>query len=234
MIEVSLVSHGHGDMVDRLISHLVQFPDVCKVILTQNIPEKTEFGDHPKVHLIKNGSPKGFGANHNCAFRHVNTPYFCVLNPDIEFKQDPFPELLKCQFVTQANVIAPIVFNPEGLIEDNIRHFPTILSLIKKLLGRYDGLYKIIPGEPPFNPDWVAGMFMLFPTRDFAHLGGFDERFFLYYEDVDLCRRAKKAGMQIIACPSASVIHDARRNSHTNLRHLRWHIISMVRYFYRL
>lgn len=233
MIEVSIVSHAHAEIVDRVISHVLQLPDVCRVILTQNIPEATNFRGHPNVHIIENSSPKGFGANHNWAFRQVQTPYFCVLNPDIVFKKNPFPELLKCQLETQASIVAPMILNPQGTIEDSIRHFPTVLGLTKKLLGFSDGRYPFFPGQRPFFPDWVAGMFMLFPSCDFARLGGFDEQYFLYYEDVDICKRARRAGMQIAACPSATAIHDARRSSHSSFRYLRWHLASMMRYLYQ-
>ena len=88
-------------------------------------------------------------------------------------------------------------------------------------------------GQASFHPEWVAGMFMLFRSQDFARLGGFDEAFFLYYEDVDICVRAWKQGMKIVACPQVSVVHDARRDSHRSARHIRWHLASMVRYFFK-
>ena len=74
-------------------------------------------------------------------------------------------------------------------------------------------------------------MFVLFRSADFEKLRGFDPKFFLYYEDVDICVRAAKVGIGLIVCPSAVVIHDARRDSHRSLRHLRWHLASMGRYF---
>ena len=80
-------------------------------------------------------------------------------------------------------------------------------------------------------PDWVAGMFMLLPVRTFEDLGGFDVRFHLYYEDVDLCARLGQASKRIICDLRVSVIHDARRDSHRKLKYLNWHIASMRRYF---
>jgi len=74
-------------------------------------------------------------------------------------------------------------------------------------------------------------MFMMVKRQAFADIGGFDEKFFLYYEDVDLCARFKKAGWAVKYDPRAEVVHDARRTSHTNLRYLKWHLSSMLRYF---
>lgn len=76
-------------------------------------------------------------------------------------------------------------------------------------------------------------MFMLFRSQDFERLGGFDERYFLYYEDVDICVRAGQQGMRVVACPKVSVVHDARRDSRRSFKHLRWHLASMVRFFWR-
>lgn len=74
---------------------------------------------------------------------------------------------------------------------------------------------------------------MLFRSEDFRRLQGFDEKFFLYYEDVDICARAWKSGMKVLACPSVSVIHDAQRASRRNLQHMKWHAASMMRYFWK-
>jgi hypothetical protein len=79
--------------------------------------------------------------------------------------------------------------------------------------------------------DWIAGMFMLFPAAVFAKLGGFDEAYFLYYEDVDLCSRLRAQGREVLVSSGVSVIHDARRASHRNPKYLRWHLSSMLRFF---
>lgn len=71
---------------------------------------------------------------------------------------------------------------------------------------------------------------MLFQAEDYKRVKGFDEGFFLYYEDVDICARLWKAGCRVLACPKAQVVHDARRASHRNLRYMRWHVSSVVRY----
>ena len=80
-------------------------------------------------------------------------------------------------------------------------------------------------------PDWVGGMFMLFPSRVFREVGGFDTGYFLYYEDVDLCARLTLRDYRVVLCHEVSVIHVARRTSHANLRYLLWHISSALRFF---
>lgn len=73
-------------------------------------------------------------------------------------------------------------------------------------------------------------MFMLFPRTVYEQLGGFDETYFLYYEDVDLCARLRKLGYRVGYCADVSVVHDARRASHSNLSYLRRHLASMARF----
>lgn len=218
-------------MVERLVSTLLDCPEVGQIIVTRNIPESLTLPKDTRIHLIDNPCPAGFGANHNAAFRQCNQPCFCPLNPDIQFENNPFPLLLAAMEEAGAVVAAPLVRNSLGDVEDNIRTFPTMRSLLSKALGVSDGRCLLSGDSPIFFPEWVAGMFMLFRSDAFKQLRGFDERFFLYYEDVDICVRAWKAGMKVIACPFVSVVHDAQRDSHRNVRYMRWHLASMIRYF---
>jgi len=233
LISVSIVSHGHGDMVGRLVGQLLAFREVAQIILTLNVPESVALPDDARLTVIGNVRPKGFGANHNAAFVHCTQTFYCPLNPDIEFDRNPFPVLFAALGDQRVALVAPLVKSPDGKIEDSMRRFPTLVSLLVKALGGSDGRYVVREGQANFASEWVAGMFMLFRSRDFHDLGGFDERFFLYYEDVDICARVWQKGMKILACPKVSVIHDARRDSRRSLRHLRWHLGSMVRFLWK-
>lgn len=235
MISISVVSHGQGDLVGKVLTDLARFPDSLpfEVILTKNIPEQLPFsvGDFPyPIKVLENTSPKGFGANHNGAFQLAEGEFFCVLNPDIRMPASPFNFLLEALERQQAAVIAPAVLSPTYQIEDSIRRFPTPLTLAGKMLGRGDGRYSFSVGDEAFAVDWVGGMFMLFWAEDYRRVGGFDEGFFLYYEDVDICARLWKSGRRVLACPKAQVIHDARRASRRNLQYMRWHVASMARF----
>lgn len=231
MIAISIVSHGHGAMLEHLVAQLQSCPEVGRIILTCNIPESGTWAFGERLEVINNPAPKGFGANHNAAFARCREDYFCVLNPDIELQGNPFTALLAVLKLNEGALVAPLIVAPDGRVEDSVRYFPTGRSLVRKVLGGHDGRYPLQKGQKPFSPEWVAGMFMLFRSDSFVRLGGFDEGYFLYYEDVDICVRVWKAGMKVIVCPSVSAIHDARRDSHRSLRHLRWHLSSVLRYF---
>ncbi len=231
MIAVSIVSHGHGTMLFPLIKQILDFPEVDQILVTSNIRESLVLPDSSRTQIIENSTPKGFGANHNSAFLRCQAPYFCPLNPDVIFRDNPFAGLINVAGQTGASLIAPLIKSPDGRIEDSMRRFPTPGGLVKKLIMGSRGSYYLDSQDAVQPVEWVAGMFMLFKSSQYALLGGFDERYHLYYEDVDICIRAWRQGMQVVAAPMFSVIHDARRSSHRNLRHLSWHLHSMARYF---
>lgn len=235
MISVSVVSHGQMTLVSNLLDDIQAYCEntSLELILTLNTPHEPipnfECYGFPIV-VIQNDLPKGFGANHNQAFVCAKGGYFCVLNPDVRLQADPFPALMACLADPSVGVSAPMVLNGEGHMDDSARYFPSPLSIACKVLGfsrsaRYD------VGQTVAYPDWVAGMFMLFNARTFSQLNGFDERYFLYYEDVDICGRLTNMGLRVAWCPSAQVIHLAQRTSHRNFKYLRWHVTSMLKFF---
>ncbi len=234
-ISISIVSHGHDFFLQKLLAQIAKFPDTIKeVIITHNIaftytPKCGDFAF--EIQIVTNSTPLGFAENHNKAFSLAKGEYFCVLNPDIILKQDPFKELLRCFDIEKMGLVAPLVVNLHNEIEDSARYFPTPFSLIKKVFGLSNGMIDVSLIDDIVYSDWVAGMFLLIPCELFREVGGFDQKFWLYYEDVDLCLRFWSCGYRVALCNRVKVIHEARRESHNNLRFLKWHTFSMVRFF---
>lgn len=233
-VSISIVSHGHGNLVADLLQDLqAHCATPHEVILTLNVPETLPFDPSQfgfPVVLIRNDHAKGFAANHNAAFRAATAEFYCVLNPDVRLSLDPFPPLLELISNPKIGVVAPLILNPVGGVEDSARRFPTPLSIARKVLLKRKASDYAIEDAVVF-PDWVAGMFMVFKSTLFCAMGGFDERYFLYYEDVELCWRLRNNGYAVALTPLAHAIHAAQRASHRDLQHLRWHIASMVRFF---
>lgn len=233
---MSVVSHGQARLVNQLLEDLGHYcPTPIALVLTQNVDEPDRFAtDRLRVpaEVIVNAAPKGFGANHNAAFTRCRTPFFCVANPDIRLGADPFPALLDALADGRSGVAGPVVRAPDGGIEDSARRFPTPGILMGKVFGGRRG-----PDYPTdrgtIAVDWVAGMFMLFRTDAFAAARGFDEAYFLYYEDADICRRLRSAGRSVIYVPGAEVVHDARRASRRDLRLALHHAASAWRFLRR-
>jgi N-acetylglucosaminyl-diphospho-decaprenol L-rhamnosyltransferase len=235
VLTLSIVSHGQISLVSALLADLAKnVATPLRVLLTLNLPEEID-GVSPantypfEIEIIRNVTPKGFGANHNAALKRVSTELFCVMNPDIRLPSDPFPALIEILTNRNIAVVAPGVTDIHRNTEDHARDYPTAFTLATKILGRKPHVSPSI-GEIAFFPDWVAGMFMLFRSDYLRSVGGFDERYFLYYEDVDLCFRLRERGFEIAVCPASTVIHDARRESRRNLRYALWHLRSAVRF----
>lgn len=233
-VTLSIVSHNQGDLVKRLLADIDVLKEplhIKEVIVTCNIKESTNF-ELLKIPLrvIVNTEPKGFGENHNTAFQHASADFFCVLNPDIRLESNPFFLMREALMKDNSGIAVPLVYATTGQLEDSIRRFPTPLIFLKKLLG-FKGYRCTLPAEnSPFPVDWGAGMCMMFHRSNYELLGGFDEKYFLYYEDVDICTRSWNLHKPVIACPCAKVIHDAQRSSHRKVKYFLWHVSSFIRY----
>lgn len=236
LITISIVSHQQGHLVTQILSDLEKFcADQITVILTINKHEQQNYHWEKfpfPIKVIVNTKPKGFAENHNAAFEFCNTDVFCVMNPDVRLLGNPFTLLLSTLNQTQVGVVAPLIVNEAGLVEDSARKFPTPISLLKRYLTKKTATDYLISGDVVY-PDWVAGMFMLFRRDIFKKIKGFDEAYFLYCEDIDLCARLRALNYKIVLNPQVSVIHQARRSSHRNLQYLKWHVTSLFRFFFR-
>ena len=127
----------------------------------------------------------------------------------------------------------PVILNAQGRVEDSARRYPTFWRLANRVIGRL----RAIPRAPDYawghqsiDVDWMAGMFVLFRREAYALVGGFDERFFMYFEDADICRRLRRLGWAVKLDPRTSMIHDAQRASHRSVTHMRWHLASALRF----
>lgn len=236
LLSLSIVSHGHARFVKELLSDLRALgwrSATYEILLTFNVPENRTFvenyADLP-IRTIVNERPAGFGANQNAAFQKSHGRFFVIVNPDIRIAQLDLNALLAPLEHSLVAACAPLVVSSDGAIQDSSRRFPTIIGLACRILsGRRGAEYSI--GKEPIRVDWVAGMFVVFSRQAYEQVGGFDERYFMYFEDVDICARLRRAGLQIVLQPSTSVIHDAQRASHRSPVHLRWHLRSAIRYF---
>lgn len=222
-VTVSVVVHGQWDLVKPLLEQLQPHCGrvVDQVVLTVNRPEpgiRTEGWSMP-IRRIDNPSPRGFGANHNAAFAHCRSPWFLVLNPDIRLDGDILGQLLG-RARPRAGLLTPRIQEPGKAHPEPYRGLLTPAELWKRRR----------PGHrPPRRPAWVAGMFMLMRREAFAQAGGFDERYFMYCEDFDLCARLRLAGWDLQVEEDLQVLHEAQRASNSSLRPMAWHVESLLR-----
>ena len=237
---VSIVSHLQWHLAERLLEDLaaLERAPTLDVVLTLNLPEAVGPGSRSwpfRLQIVTNGSAKGFGANHNAAFEKCATGteagFFCVLNPDVRVPRDVFSGLLAdMDSDPSLAVVAPAIRNSRGETEDSARRLPTPGLILLKALGRAARIDYPVE-ERLLAPDWIAGMFMLFRTSAYRRVRGFDERFFLYYEDVDICCRLRLDGWKVAVDGREWAVHDAQRTSARNLLYTRHHLHSMLRFF---
>ena len=235
-ITLSVVSHRQGRLIAGLLSSLRDHGSVqhlrYEIILTLNVREEEafleEFRDLPMT-VIRNSAPKGFGANHNAAFTSAFGNIFVVVNPDIILRAFAFEPMLRWLAIPSVGAWGPLVLSSDGEIANSARKFPTVMRLLNRVFGR--GRTRDYPVDAgPVDVDWIAGMFMCMSRTTFARIGGFDERYFMYYEDADICRRLRREGSRVVFDPTVSVIHDAQWSSHVSLRYLSWHVRSAIRF----
>lgn len=235
-ISISIVSHNQSALVEELLADIDR---QCKegeveVILTLNLPEDLSFSKNGytfPLKIIRNDHPLGFGENHNQALNLATGDFFCVLNPDIRIHENVFEPLIEALLKnSHIGLIAPRIINEAGKQEDSARRFPTPWEIVGKFFGKASRRSEL-SSLPVIFSDWVAGMFMLIPASVFREAGGFNTKYFLYYEDVDLCARLRLFGYEIALCQIATAVHKAQRTSHRNVKYLRWHVTSMLRFF---
>jgi N-acetylglucosaminyl-diphospho-decaprenol L-rhamnosyltransferase len=222
-ITVSVVSHGHGAWLPPLLDDLARAPAglLRRVVVTHNLPAAPLCAEGLPFELlqIQNPQPLGFGANHNQAFARVDTPFFAVLNPDMRL-HDPglWPQMLAVAQKPGVGAVTATLLNADGSVQDNQRALVTPWSLFcRRVLRRTER-----------RVDWLSASFLLLPAAAYRSLGGFDERYHMYCEDVDLCLRLQLAGLTLERS-AASAQHHAQRDSLRHWRPLLWHVHSLLR-----
>jgi GT2 family glycosyltransferase len=236
LVTISIVSHGDSKKVIRLLGSIQthERTKLIQVIITDNLGFEIPVIDSSpwsSLVILRNEHPRGFARNHNQAFQLASTRYFCVLNPDVIFREEVFISLLRFLENDQTEIVAPLIKDTNNFFQDSYRDFPKPFEVIRRRLPNYRFIPPPSDASGLVRPDWIAGIFMFMKSETFKGLNGFDERYRLYFEDVDFCARAKLAGLRILVDTKIHVQHDANRASRKNLLYLLWHIRSAIRFF---
>ena len=224
---VSVVSHGHGALVQQLLHDmaLLAGSSVDRVVLTLNLPETEPsapaHGWPFSLDIVRNVQPQGFGANHNQALASATEAFVCVLNPDVVLAQgSPFAALVELAAQPGTGCAYPVQLDGAGQLQDSERALPTPQALWRRRVLR----------QPDTGVDWVNAACLVLPQPVWQTLEGFDEAYFMYCEDVDLCLRVRLAGLALVRAP-VQVVHAGQRASHRRWSHLQWHVRSMLRFW---
>jgi GT2 family glycosyltransferase len=170
-----------------------------------------EFGKNRKNFvLIENKDNLGFARANNQAAKKVKGEYLFLLNSDTKTLANAIKTLLDfAEKTSNAGVVGPQLLNGDGTIQPSAVNFPTIKNAIRQYFLGKKGLFdKYVPkGKNPAVVDALAGAAFLITPKALKKVGLLDERYFFYFEDIDYCRRVKKAGLKVYYLPEVKIIH---------------------------
>ncbi|NOI68633.1 glycosyltransferase family 2 protein [Vibrio sp. 99-8-1] len=241
-IFLSMVSHGHGELINEL-GLLNELSDDFVLIIKSN-KEGDEFLNYigfDNFHWIDEQYYSGFGRNNNLIFDYCKSylnmeskDYFIVINPDVVVYSDMLNELLLIIKSLSPNLAAINLYKDELFKEydNSIRKFPRlkdfVLSYFK--LGN-ETLIDKSSIKKPVDVDWAAGSFLVFKSCHYSLLNGFNENYFMYCEDIDICYRSNKLGVPVVYLPNIKARHLGQHSNRKLFsRHFFWHISSMIRF----
>lgn len=203
---------------------------------------------YPEIIFIQNSGNLGMGAGNNIGIRRAQGDYVVIMNPDTIAMRDTFVKLFKYMKVnSRVGVVGPLQYNPNKTIQDSCYRWYGLLTpafrrtplgrlpFAKKDLSRL--LMKDFDHRIEKKVDWLLGSFLFCRAEALKQIGLFDERYFMYFEDTDLCRRFWAKGWQVVYYPDAKIIHNHARQSAQEpwykffiSRSTRGHIISWIKY----
>lgn len=215
-ISVSIVNYNAGDFLLRCLESLEKSTNVDLDIYvvdnasSDNSLEKA-IKKFPKVNFIKNQENLGFSKAHNQILRKIKTEFILILNPDTEVSSDAISKMV---LFLEKNpkvgaLTCKLVLENGKLDWASHRGFPTPLASFMYYFLKDDSLYHLSKKslDTPHEVDAISGSFFMTRKSVLEKVGLFDEDYFMYAEDIDLCYRIKKAGLKIMYVPTATTIH---------------------------
>jgi N-acetylglucosaminyl-diphospho-decaprenol L-rhamnosyltransferase len=230
-----VVVHDPVPELARCLEALI--PQVEELVVVENLGGTVVQG----VRVIENERPLGYAANANRGIAETSTPYVVVCNPDTKAGPDAVAVLRSfAELHPHAGIVGPELRHPDGTLNPSRRRFPTVSGTVvrrtplRRVLGGTQRAHYGLDEQPeePVQADWLLGGFLLLRREMLEELGGFDEGFRLYGEDIDLAYRAAKAGWERWYVPQAKVVHAHQAVTDRRLltRRTWWHWRGIARF----
>lgn len=245
-IKVSLCIVSYNSKVDivRCLDSLFAVIDVSKIDLIVYISDNDSVdgsgeylaNKYSDISVIMNEKNYGYGYGHNKVVSVIDSKYHIVLNPDIIFKEDAVSKLVGyLEEHTDIAIATPEIRNLDNSIQYLPRLYPKLRYVVsstipgfRKFRSEYTLSNQAITN--PIDIQVCTGSFMMVRTGIFKKIGGFDERFFMYFEDFDLSIRANQYG-RIVYNPKTYVLHDWHRDSKKSKKMFLISVRSMIRFY---
>lgn len=244
-VSAAIVNFNDYENSCNAVRSLLQYTkEPIRLFVVDNSPEEISAQKlrqaFPQIEVIRAPKNKGFGAAHNLVLPAIDSEYHVVINPDIELKTDVIGEL--CDYFDNnqdIGIACPATYFPNGDIQLLPKIFPKVKYLLasrlpfkrsKKIRNEYvmaDRDLSVV-----CDIQYVTGCFMFMRTSLFKQVGGFDERYFLYFEDADITRMIMQHA-RAIYYPNAKVYHNWNRMGARSPKYLLIQISSMFKYFWK-
>lgn len=243
---IAIVSHGHYNYIEKN-KELLKIAELnnVHVIIKDNIKE-SKLENYVKSHnleYVTSNKKLGFGENNNFIFNYAkqilnanNEDWFIIFNPDVVIKLEEFKKLIVSLTTQDGTFFAPNLFKNDELVEseNSVRYFPKLINLFNPFLMK--------PINLPYNKDtlnegdiveWASGAFLCIKCSAFELVNGFNEKYFMYYEDVDLCYRLNKANISLRFLKNISAVHKGEyKNRSIFSKHFLWYLNSLTRFLF--
>ncbi len=225
MIDIVIVNYNSTDYLLNCLESVYSNLDGCsaKVWVVDNASSDGVdriANRFPSAVLTRNEQNLGFAAGVNQALQSSKSSYVVLLNPDSYIQKGFFHEAIEFMKKNpQVGIAGPRILDEDGSIQGSARAFPSPMTA---LFGRSSLLTRFFPNnsitsaniltgacndEHPMEVDWVSGACMVVRRKAIDAIGSFDERFFMYWEDADWCRRMWEGGWKVVYFPTATVVH---------------------------
>ena len=245
---VVIVNYNAGAFLRRCVASVIASAGELSVdvVVVDNASTDGSAGsvaaDHPGVRLVQNSRNRGFAAAANQGIAATEGPFVLLLNPDAEIVAGTLASLVKvARERARTGAIGCLVRNPDGSIQPSARRVPRPFeALMHAFLGpfrpdnRWSRAYTMADWDRASEREveWISGSAMLLRRDALDEVGGFDEGYFMYVEDVDLCTRLRAAGWAVLFSPEVEVVHEIGVSARGQSRRMVFaHSASIYRYF---
>lgn len=248
-LSISIVVYKEYNDVIECIDSIEKYTNknISKIIyIVDNTPPnssgiesfKQYIKKYTDVVYIKSSKNLGFGKGHNLVLPFLTTNYHAIVNPDVIIQEDVLFNIINYMNNNHSiGMVVPKITDIKGNFLHVYRKYPTVFDMFIRMFCRNffkkrQANHSLMDNDftKPFNVPFAQGSFFVVRTELLNKLQGFDERFFMYLEDVDLCRRINKFS-KIMYYPYSTVIHKWKKGSHKNIKLFRIHLVSMIVYF---
>lgn len=249
-ISITIVAYHNYNDIKAAVESIQTYTDPAihkKIYIVDNscIPDgdtsKVEFlgflSKWDQVEYVDTGANLGFGKGHNYVMDRLDSKYHAIVNPDILLLEDSFRKIMDYMEEENVGVVIPKLVDEEGEMVQAYRRELTLWDIFIRFCC--PGMFKKrkayhtmqdMDYTKPFAVPFAQGSFLVMKTELYRKIGGFDDRFFMYLEDADLCKRAREIS-SVWYYPYTEVVHKWERGSHKNFKLFRFHVQSVVRYF---